>query len=207
MYCPQCGQRVSDDRDRCPLCGAVLSGDVVGTSSCPNCGAVRSPEDTYCRHCGAVLPLDLAAITGLEEEASGPRSTVPAPMLPEWLRADEPERSGQEFDWLTEAELPEWLRDPSAPAPAVAESLVQQEFVVPPVERVWAVPSVGESAEPSWFAPLPLLAVPSVHAEWRSAPPAAATESTAGQRAARLTLVVALAVLIGVVLYIVWLSR
>ncbi|MCM8746092.1 zinc ribbon domain-containing protein [Thermomicrobium sp. CFH 73360] len=206
VYCPQCGQHIAEDRDVCPVCGAVLSGEVASTSTCPSCGAPRAPDDTYCRRCGAVLPLDLSALGGLQEGTTIAGALSDA-ALPEWLRGDEPSAPGGELEWLSEAELPDWLREPGESLPVAAEPVGQERVVVPPVSPVWTRLSDVEAVAPTVFAPLPLLSLPAIRAELANAPAAAASESAAGRRAARLALVVALAVLIGVAVYILWLSR
>lgn len=206
MYCPQCGQHIAEDHDVCPVCGAVLSGEVASTSTCPTCGAPRAPDDTYCRRCGAVLPLDLSALGGLQEGTTI-AGTLSNAALPEWLRGDEPSVSGGELEWLSEAELPDWLREPGESPPVAAEPVDQGRMVVPPVSPVWTRLSDVEAVSSTVFAPLPLLSLPAIRAETANAVTAATSESAAGQRAAWLALVVALAALIGVALYILWLSR
>lgn len=206
VYCPQCGQHIAEERDVCPVCGAVLGGDAVSTSTCPNCGAPRAADDIYCRSCGAVLPLDLAALGGLQETTTTGGARLEA-ALPDWLRGNEPSTPGSELEWLSEAELPDWLREPGESLPVAAGSEGQKHVAVPSVSPVWTRLSDVEGQASTIFAPLPLLSLPAIRAELANAPAAAARESTAGRHAARLALIVALAVLIGVVIYIVWLSR
>ncbi|MFN3337567.1 MAG: zinc ribbon domain-containing protein, partial [Thermomicrobium sp.] len=205
VYCPQCGQHIAEDRDLCPVCGAVLSGDVASTSTCPSCGTPRAPDDTYCRRCGAVLPLDLSVLGGLQE-GTPIAGTLSEAALPEWLRGAEPSTAGGELEWLSEAELPDWLREPGESLPVAAEPVGQGRVVVPPVSPVWTRLSDVEAVASTVFAPLPFLSLPAIQPELANVP-APPPESVAGRRAARLALVVALAVLIGVAAYIVWLSR
>ncbi|MCX2726854.1 zinc ribbon domain-containing protein [Thermomicrobium sp. 4228-Ro] len=206
VYCPQCGQRMSDEQSVCPTCGAAVPREVSGTSTCPQCGAARAPDDTYCRQCGAVLPLDLAALGLGEAEPTG----VDAGRLelPDWLRVPETEAAGREPALLSDLDLPEWLRESSVPeSPSVEPVPPATTFVLPPVAAVWSQPAAPEAVALHLFEPLPLLLVPEISVTG-AAPASADARAPAGERSvARIALILALAVLIGVAVYIVWVSR
>jgi len=202
VYCPQCGQRIGEGRDTCPICGAVIGEPVAGTGVCSSCGALRAPEDTYCRQCGNLLPFDLSALEQLELAPGESLGEVP---IPEWLRAEEPGTPGSELQLLSDLDLPEWLREPTESAAEAPPLPTTAAFVVPPVVLAWSQPIASETTDPSLFEPLPPLLLPVASALGRVA--AAAAEPAGDRRLVRIALFLALAVLIGVVLYILWQSR
>lgn len=206
MYCPQCGQRMSDEQTVCPTCGAVVAGEVSGGSTCPQCGTARAPDDTYCRQCGAILPLDLAAL-GLGDVEPADLDTGRIE-LPEWLRTPETEAAGGAGALVSDLDLPEWLREPGTAEDAALEPVPPAAaFTLPPVAAVWSQPAAAETVAMHLFEPLPLLLVPEV-AEAGRAPVGAAASAPAGERSVvRIALILALAVLIGVAVYILWVSR
>lgn len=205
VYCPQCGQRMTEEQRVCAVCGAVVSEEVTGGSSCPHCHAPCAPDDTYCRQCGAVLPLDLAALGLAEPEATA--ATSGGLELPEWLLPQEGDSAARESAVLRELDLPEWLREPGDAEPRSIETgPIVPEVAVPVVAAVWVRPAASEPAAEHLFAPLPLLHMP----ELTAVPPA--TASDAGMRASdrsavRVALLLALVVLVAIAAYIVWASR
>mgnify|MGYP000171329447 FL=1 len=202
MYCPQCGQQVGEERGTCPICGAAIGEPVAGAGACSSCGALRAPEDTYCRQCGTLLPFDLSALEQLELAPGESLGEVP---IPEWLQAEEQGTPGSELQLLSDLDLPEWLREPTESTAEAPPMPTTSAFVVPPVVLAWSQPIASETADPSLFEPLPPLLLPVAPALGGVA--AAAAEPAEDRRLVRIALLLALAVLLGVVLYILWQSR
>jgi hypothetical protein len=89
----------------------------------------------------------------------------------------------------------------------VAQVPPAASFAPPPVATVWAQPVAGEAPAQYLFEPLPLLFVPEISAAHAAAPTAEAGAQAGDRGFVRIALVLALAVLIGVAIYIVWVSR
>ncbi|MCX7622939.1 MAG: zinc ribbon domain-containing protein [Thermomicrobium sp.] len=205
VYCPQCGQRIGDEQRTCPFCGTTVPDEASGTGTCPECGAPRAPEDTYCRRCGVVLPLDLAAL-GLDESLAGRETGSSALELPEWLQPADIGAGGSAFP--SDLDLPDWLREPESTSVGSVESPVPSvEFAVPRVPAVWGRSAAQEAGAERLFEPLPLLLVPEVRPAQAMPTGAEANLQAGGHNLARVALILALAVLIGVTIYIVWLNR
>ena len=49
ITCPNCGDEVARDEERCPSCGLPLQ------VLCPECGAQAPADDDLCPACGASL--------------------------------------------------------------------------------------------------------------------------------------------------------
>lgn len=206
MFCTQCGQRITLESGRCPVCGAAIGGASEASGECPSCQAPRAPEDLYCRRCGALLPLDLGALDQFEASEQSPFSEEE---LPDWLRSEQPVNAESGSAFLSEADLPDWLREPIPPTAVPAPSPpVGGELSIPAVSPAWYQPSASEAADPRLFEPLlPLVLVPSFPTNGTHATTAAAEESGERRRIERLFLLAALVILIGIVVYIVWMSR
>lgn len=51
MYCPNCGQSLSEDAMFCNSCGSKLT---TASKTCIKCGASLNEGDVFCGECGTV---------------------------------------------------------------------------------------------------------------------------------------------------------
>lgn len=54
-YCPNCGERLSDNMKFCPNCGVDAYADHRSDYSCPRCGESLQANERFCHRCGLFL--------------------------------------------------------------------------------------------------------------------------------------------------------
>ena len=66
IYCPECGEQISEKAVKCIHCGTILKEEPELEKKCLECGEILNDIDTICPHCGC--PVHLAEETTAEPQ-------------------------------------------------------------------------------------------------------------------------------------------